>query len=371
MGLAIQAGLLAAFIVVFLPLGMAGWHLTRNRLLFFSVALFITLAVSVHLAPYFPSISSLVTGFRGASNQPHTSSSHCASLLHDVKWVDENVDLEDEEQFTFTRKPSDPCLVTRLWSWKQNASAVCSFQKVNRTDSLQLLKGSWIMIAGDSETRLLLLSILDQLLEPTDFVREELFKRHSNYTLRRHDIKFEFIWAPYISNLTTFVVELRHSRSYPDVLIMGGGLWHMLHVTNSLDFFDSLTRLQTAVYSLFPASSYFNPLPMGARHARSATGVPQMFWLNIPDLINPLLNTEEKRKKLTREIWTEYDDKLKTSKLLQPEGPLTLLDLHHLSKGCGIECTTDGMHYCSMVYDTAVQILLNALLIVTQQAPSK
>eukprot|EP00250_Pteridium_aquilinum_P011351 c20006_g1_i2 orf=282-1430(-) len=382
MGLAIQVGLLAAFIVVFLPLGMAGLHLTRNRLLFFSVALFITLAVSVHVAPYFPSISSLllplksqwsISNIRETFTKGLGGQSLCVSLLHDITWGDESVDREDEGYIVSNRNLSDPCVFNRLWSWDRNASAVCSFQKVNRTDALQLLKGSWIIIAGDSQARLFLLALLDHLLLSTEFVREELFKRHSNYSIQRHHIKMDFVWAPYISNLTSLVVNLRHNRSYPDVLIMGDGLWHMLHVSNASNYIQSLLHLQRAVYSLFPASSYFNLLPTSkfAPRPASNSGMPQMFWMNVPKLVNPMLNTAEKRQKLTNELCARYDQELRISKIMQPKGPLMLLDLYELSKGCGSECTSDGMHYCGVVYEAAVQVMLNELLIATHQAPSR
>lgn len=382
MGLAIQVGLLAAFIVVFLPLGMAGLHLTRNRLLFFSVALFITLAVSVHVAPYFPSMSSLllplksqwsISGIRETFTKGLSSQSLCMSLLHDVTWEEDNVSREDEYYFVSNRNLSDPCLYDRSWSWNRNASAICSLQKVNRTDTLQLLKGSWIMVAGDSQARLFLLALLDHLLLSTEFVREDLFKRHSNYSIQRHHIKMDFVWAPFISNLTNLVVNLQHNQSYPDVLIMGDGLWHMLHVTNASNYLQSLLHLQKAVYSLFPVSSYFNLLPTGTFTPRPASnsGVPQMFWMNVPKLINPILNTAEKRQKLTNEICAHYHQELRVSRILQPKGPLMLLDFYKLSKGCGIECTSDGMHYCSVVYDAAIQVMLHALLIATHQAPSR
>ncbi|KAI5054937.1 hypothetical protein GOP47_0030082 [Adiantum capillus-veneris] len=130
MGLAVQVGLLAAFIVVFLPLGMAGLHLTRNRLLFFSVALFITLAVSVHVAPYFPSFSSLllplksqwtISGIRETFTKGLSGQSVCASLLHDMTWEDDN-GREAEDYITSNRNLSDPCIFNRLWSWNSNAS---------------------------------------------------------------------------------------------------------------------------------------------------------------------------------------------------------------------------------------------------------
>lgn len=381
MGLAIQVGLLAAFIVVFLPLGMAGLHLTRNRLLFFSVALFITLAVSVHVAPYFPSFSSLmlpwksqwsISGIRETFTKGLGGQSFCVSLLHDMTWED-NISREDEDYIVSNRNLSDPCIFNRLWSWKRNASTVCSFQKVNRTDTLQLLKGSWIMIAGDSQARLFLLALLDHILLSTEFVREELFKRHSDYSIQRHHIKMDFIWAPYVSNLTNLVDNLRHNKSYPDVLIMGDGLWHMLHVTNASDYLQGVLRLQKAVYSLFPASSYFNLLPTGTFTPRPASnaGVPQMFWMDVPRLVTDLLNTAEKRQKLTDELCALYREELRSSRVLQPKGPLMLLDLYKISKGCGIECTSDGMHYCNVVYEAAVQVMLHALLIATHQAPSR
>ena len=64
---AVQLGLLAACVVLFVPMGMAGWHLSRNKVLFFSGALFITLAVGVHLTPYFPSVSDFVTSVSSSS----------------------------------------------------------------------------------------------------------------------------------------------------------------------------------------------------------------------------------------------------------------------------------------------------------------
>ena len=44
---AAQAGVVAACVVLFVPMGLAGWHLSRNKVLFFSGALFISLAVGV------------------------------------------------------------------------------------------------------------------------------------------------------------------------------------------------------------------------------------------------------------------------------------------------------------------------------------
>ncbi|KAJ8513720.1 hypothetical protein OPV22_004154 [Ensete ventricosum] len=47
-------GALAACVVLFVPLGMTGWHLSRNKVLLFCCAL---VAVAVHLAPHLPALS--------------------------------------------------------------------------------------------------------------------------------------------------------------------------------------------------------------------------------------------------------------------------------------------------------------------------
>ncbi|GMP82137.1 hypothetical protein CsSME_00036589 [Camellia sinensis var. sinensis] len=44
---AVQLRVLAACVVFFVPIGMVSWHLNRNKMLFFSGALFITIAVGV------------------------------------------------------------------------------------------------------------------------------------------------------------------------------------------------------------------------------------------------------------------------------------------------------------------------------------
>jgi hypothetical protein len=44
-----------------------------------------------------------------------------------------------------------------------------------------------------------------------------------------------------------------------------------------------------------------------------------------------------------------------------------LLDVGKLTQGCGQQCTADGMHYDGEVYDAVLHIMLNALVIESQQ----
>nr|CAD1844660.1 unnamed protein product [Ananas comosus var. bracteatus] len=114
---AAQLGVLAACVVLFVPMGMAGWHLSRNKMLFFSGALFITLAVGVHLTPYFPSIPT-------SSPPPPPSSSpslRVPPFLHRLSW---------------SHSPPPPA-----WAWSPSAHArSCGFQRLSRADASDLLR---------------------------------------------------------------------------------------------------------------------------------------------------------------------------------------------------------------------------------------
>lgn len=358
----VQAGILAACIVLFLPMGMAGWHLSRNRVLFFSAALFITLAVGVHLMPYFPNLSDIFSSFTLSPSVDNSNSPMpCQSVLHEVDW---------EESKGFDNNNSSSFNGSRTWRW--NAQAIesgCGFQRLNRTDTLDLLNGSWITVAGDSEARYLVLSLLELILESTESIAENLFKRHSDYefVLEERGLKVDFIWAPFAVNLTRVLGNVRRGGRYPDVLVMGTGLWHMLHITNASHYGEALRRLQNSVVSILPLSPRFGIDGFDADPV--AVQAPHMFWLGIPTLINGMLNTEAKRQKMTRETCAAYAGELSKSKLLRSTGgPLMLLDIESLSRGCGPGCTDDGMHYKGAVYEAAVQIMLNALLVESQQA---
>lgn len=344
---AVQFGLMAACVVLFVPMGMAGWHLSRNKVLFFSGALFITLAIGVHLTPYFPSISDFVSTAVVSQNRDS-----CISSLHNIVWVDRTVE------------PS--------WAWTDSRPvAACGFQKLGRSDASDLLNGSWVVIAGDSQARLLTLSLLNLVLstEEMELVRDDLFKRHSDYqiVIDGTGMKLDFIWAPYVSNLTDILIQFKRSGNYPDVLVMASGLWHMLHFTNSSDYGFSLQLLRNSMVKLLQVSpelgSFDGPVT-GSVSIRS----PHLFWLGMPMLINSLLNTEEKKEKMDNVTVKAYDRKLYESKLLRQDGgPFLLLDFGSLSRGCGVRCTVDGMHYDRAVYDAAVHVMLNALLIESHQ----
>ncbi|KAB5560849.1 hypothetical protein DKX38_005806 [Salix brachista] len=362
----IQIGVLAACVVLFVPMGMAGYHLSRNKMLFFSGALFITLAVGVHLTPYFPSVSDFVTSVQSVNVFDNREDS-CINLVNEVVWnvkpriISSNVSDSSNDSVGYDK----------IWDWSKNGKVKgCDFEKLGREDVKDLLNGSWVVVAGDSQARLLVQSLLSLLLDEKrmGMIMGDLFKRHSDYEIVVDEMgmKLDFVWAPYVVNLTNLMVGFKQNRTYPDVLVIGAGLWHMLHVNNASDYDIALENLRSSVVSLLPFSPELGtdgPVT-GSVSVRS----PHLFWLGMPTLINAMLNTEEKREKMNDKIWHAYYGALHNSRILRSYGgPLLLLDIQSLSWNCGPRCTNDGMHYDGTVYEAAVHILLNALLIESHQ----
>ncbi|XP_015066659.1 uncharacterized protein LOC107011602 [Solanum pennellii] len=368
---AVQLGVLAAFLVLFVPVGMAGWHLSRNKMLFFSCALFITLAVCVHLTPYFPSVSSIMLSSPGSLSLSSSSSNgnldSCISLLHQVAFDFQELNNENSSVENTVRSSCE-----ESWRWIESEPVVqCDFHKLSKSDASDLFNGSWVVVAGDSQARLFVVSLLELLLGESEMemIRGDLFKRHSDYNILIDEIgmKLDFIWAPYVSNLTDLVLGFEEKKSpYPDVFVIGTGLWDMLHINNATDYGVSLKLLGDLVVLLLPVPSDF--VNDGAGTNLVSVRSPNFFWLGMPKLINSMLNTDEKREKMSDVIWKAYTDELYSSKLLrQSGGPLLLLDIHALSNNCGAHCTADGMHYHRVVYEAAVHVMLNGLLIESNQ----
>ncbi|XP_074271887.1 protein ALTERED XYLOGLUCAN 9-like [Silene latifolia] len=318
---------------------LAGWHLSCKKMLFFSGILFISLVIALHLSPYyFPS------AFDFFPTSLSSSSSSCISLLDKIQWN--------------TTKTSQLNSSKISWKWAESDENVllgCDYQKLNSTDMGHLLNGSWVMVAGDSQTRFFVLSFLELLLGEEEIADVRNNLKYSDYHLdvSRLGLTVDFKWAPYAANLNNLVAELSKNSIFPDVFVIGYGLWNMLHVTNSTDYGDSLHVLNQALTSLFLVEV-------------SPKSRPHLFWLNMPTLINSMLNTEEKREKMSDTVQNEYHQELSSSELFRPGSPFVLLDLKSLSGSCGVECTNDGMHYDRVVYEACVHIMLNVLIIQSQ-----
>ncbi|CAI9753261.1 unnamed protein product [Fraxinus pennsylvanica] len=303
-------------------------HMSLNKMVFFICVLFIILSVGVLCKPYFSSSNYRIS---------------CIDILHSIVYKD--------------RPECEGC--TKSWSWMQSSPvAKCAFKKFEKPDASVMLNRSWVVFAGDSQTRLGMLSMLKLVEEPerVRIVKEHLKKLHTDYSTNIDSIgmKLDFKWKPYARRLTKLMLEFKKNEKYPDIIVMGAGLWDMLYETNASDYDVSLRSLRNSLQDL-----------------NSKDGkVPHLFWLAMPKLISSKMTPEEKRHKLTEPRRSMYDNKVNASKILNKfGGPLLKLDIHYLSELCGPQCTKDGVHYDDVVYDIAVQIMLNAVLIESTHKP--
>ncbi|KAJ8748869.1 hypothetical protein K2173_013300 [Erythroxylum novogranatense] len=378
----VQLGILAACVVLFVPKGMAGWRWSRNKMLFFGCALFITLAIGVHITPNIPSVSDFVTSVQSIVVFDNREDS-CINLVNEVVWDVKPTNSNNHSSFVvephsksnsnnyLNDKSNYSVTYDKIWNWSNTGKVkACEFQKLSKSDVSDLLNGSWIVVAGDSQARIMVQSLLNLILDShrLESIKGDLFKRHSDYKIVIGEIglKLDFIWAPFVVNLTDLVTSFKQNKSYPDVLVMGAGLWHMLHVTNASDYAVALKLLRDSIGSLLPSSPEFSTNEPVVSSV--STRFPHLFWLGMPMLINGMLNTKEKREKMTDEVWHAYDRTLRSSNLLRRYGgPFLFLDIESLSWNCGPRCTLDGMHYDLAVYEAAIHIALNALLIESHQ----
>jgi hypothetical protein len=217
------------------------------------------------------------------------------------------------------------------WTWKQELQKSCHFKKFDREEAIQVLRGTWIVVAGDSQARLLFVALLELLFPSIEELRPQLFKRHSN---------FEY-------------------KVCPDVLIMGAGLWHMLHVGDHNQYGSSLSELQRALRSL--PMHHKNVAVKDALPAKDLV-LPQIFWMSLPTLIPSLLQSEVKQKQMTTYKLQVYSREVLESQVLHPKGVAMLLDIQKLSQLCGPQCTRDGIHYSPAIYQAALQLLINSSL---------
>ncbi|KAJ4873164.1 hypothetical protein Rs2_45159 [Raphanus sativus] len=317
---AIHFGVLAACFVLFVPMAMAGWHLSRHKLSS-SAALSSSPSPSASTSP----LTSLPSP---TSSPPYPPSSSTTTRLQQRLELELGLGLGEIEKVLS-----------------------CEFQKLDKFDVSELLNGSWVVVAGDSQARFVALSLLNLVLgsgsEAMGSVREELFKRHSDYSVVVKEIgmNLDFVWAPYEKDLDDLVVSYKKRSKFPDVVIMEAGC--------------GICSTSTTLLISVPVTTKGGSVSGRSMH---------MFWIGMPVLINGMLNSEEKKEKMSDTVWHEYDRTLGESKILrQMGGPLILLDVQSFTWNCGPQCTLDGMHYDSAVYDAAVHVMLNALLIESHQ----
>ncbi|KAK8655832.1 hypothetical protein V6N13_108398 [Hibiscus sabdariffa] len=119
-------------------------------------------------------------------------------------------------------------------------------------------------------------------------------------------MKLDFVWVSYVVNLTDLMTDFETRKSCPDVIVMVDDFWDMFHFNNASDYEFALRMLKTKVVSLLSLSTELavNEPVLSSVPIKSSS---HLFCLGMPVLINGMLNTDEKREKMSDAMWHAYD----------------------------------------------------------------
>lgn len=276
---------------------------------------------------------------RARTNSSFEYGGQCSLLLNSGGWV--HVPYVRCE--TSTRSVAT-CGVkhTNNWQWGPQARQ-CGAARFSSSQAQFTLQHKWIVMTGDSITRFMFAALL-RLLAKDEEQKIVFGHQDFEYTLPGN-VRASFIWAPYTVNVTSRIKQWASGDKRPDMIIVSTGLWHMLHIGSPEGFQAAISDLKKQ------SDSLVNKQGADVR----------MQFLSITEVYPAKLKTEEKRQALTLRRVDEYNQCIQGSRILLPDGPFSLIDMHRLTQGCGPDCTHDGLHYSNTTYDAALQIWINNL----------
>ena len=237
-----------------------------------------------------------------------------------------------------------------VWGWDdQPSSTHCRFKQRDVKSLKKHLKDRTIYFAGDSITRYLYHAFCRQLgiTDAGSYAYDAKGGKHHNLSQQIGDIKVEFIWAGYATEVVEAVGNLTISNSDDhnklDLVVLGGGAWDKLWKYNTneeKEAFESVVGdLKTGIDKL------------------TALKVP-VVWVTPTAINTPALPSQEKQERIN-------EDEMKTIRsLYDRQGILSSSSfvIHGESfTSTRVSESFDGVHYPHNVYSAGAQILCNAL----------
>lgn len=230
------------------------------------------------------------------------------------------------------------------WGWTASRSAeLCRFSHRDPNALRTALQHRRITFVGDSIVRHVYHASCRQLGDSTAGAYNTSMDKWSDFSRQySNDVTMDFRWAPYIANLTSTVEQILLENRPPDLVVIGGGAWDLLHTYN--------TEAERDVF-----------------HDALATLVRTIDWLRAtvpvawvePTTINTwALTSEQKRENIREDLMDDFRT------LYRDEG------VHGVSSfvlngtaftADRVNESYDGVHYPLSVYDGGAQILANAM----------
>lgn len=290
-----------------------------------------------------------VRGAAKISNLPQS----CDIYANQGKWMQLNGCDEGprgEEYRNYGISPVSTCSAQNsvfVWGWQeQQASSHCRFKQRDVKSLKKHLKDRTIYFAGDSITRYLYHSFCRQLGIADAGSYNAVEGKHQNLSAKIGDIKVEFIWAGYATDIVEAVTNLTLTNTLEDnldLVVLGGGAWDRLWKYDTDEEKEAL-------------KSVVGELKTGIKKLKKLK-VP-VVWLTPTSINTVALPTEEKRAKINEDEMKIIRDLYESEDILSTSSFVIDGEAFTHSR---VSESFDGVHYPHSVYSAGAQILCNAM----------
>jgi len=290
-----------------------------------------------------------VTGATKIHNLPQS----CDKYANQGKWMSLNGCDEGprgEEYRNYGISPISTCSAQNsvfVWGWEeQKPSSHCRFKQRDVKSLKKHLKDRTIYFVGDSITRYLYHSFCRQFGIPDAGSYNATDVKHHNLSQEIGDIKLEFIWAGYATEVVEAVNNLTLSNSLEDnldLVVLGGGAWDKLW---KFDTNEDEELLKSALGELKTGIEKLKKLK-----------VP-VVWLTPTSINTAALPTDEKRAKINEDEMKKIRDLYKSEHILSSSSFVIDGEVFTSTR---VSESFDGVHYPHSVYTAGAQILCNAM----------
>eukprot|EP00534_Pseudo-nitzschia_fraudulenta_P002313 CAMPEP_0201122280 /NCGR_PEP_ID=MMETSP0850-20130426/5958_1 /ASSEMBLY_ACC=CAM_ASM_000622 /TAXON_ID=183588 /ORGANISM="Pseudo-nitzschia fraudulenta, Strain WWA7" /LENGTH=988 /DNA_ID=CAMNT_0047388939 /DNA_START=49 /DNA_END=3015 /DNA_ORIENTATION=+ len=254
-----------------------------------------------------------------------------------------------EEYRKFGVSPVSTCSAQNpvyVWGWdEQKPSSHCRFKQRDLKSLKKHLKDRTIYFAGDSITRYMYHAFCRQLGIADSGKYDAKEGKHHNLSQQIGDIKVDFIWASYATDVVGAIGNLTYTNAEDklDLVVLGGGAW------------DKLWRFKT--------DEEKENLKMAAGDIKkgidklTSMKVP-VVWFTPTTINTPALPSEEKQERINEDEMKLVRDLYKSQGILSASS--FVVDGESFTKTRTSE-SFDGVHYPHNVYSAGAQILCNAM----------
>jgi len=282
----------------------------------------------------------------------------CGAFVNDGIWIPvqvcsafEKARIQIEYKSTSFYAPAEcgELSESNQWAWPKTSSG-CSFRYRSDIEVQRKLEGRRVMFIGDTSVRSLFFSICRFMGDLDAGGIDSSLQSHSDSLRKFGTTTIEFKWAPLsidvvtkIKNLKSTTAMLHGSKTPPDLVLVGAGVFDKLHLAltdeDSQSERDVVTRLTAELRSLHQMD------------------IPTV-WFSPPTVNTRALNSDEKRSQMNEE---SIEDMRRVYAELGVESSVTfVLDGPSFTHE-RVADSFDGVHYPDDVYDAGSQILFNAL----------